>query len=293
LHSTRFLAVAASQKNFISGLLAKYVIFGASSFAGPLQELKENVGSVELYVPKLGIYNGLVLEKKKFECILDEMSTHNFAGTVHAPYSAADPKYPAALQVDTANMGKREFTLLEESMEIANRIGSRVVVLHPGRAGLDKDKSFASMVSNLESLASLAEDYGVMLGLENKEGTDPSNFCCKAEELSHTIEIVNSDNLKATFDIGHANLTCGGNPEKLRNFVQILKKHVIHIHLHDNSGQWTEKYDGDEHMAPGKGCVDFSALKVLSDYRGVYNLEVFSLEDVQLGKEVIKKALHP
>lgn len=268
------------------------MIFGASSFAGPLQELKENVGSIELYVPKLGIYNGSVLEMRKLEIILDEMSAYCFPGTVHAPYSAADPRYPAALQVDTANMGKREFTLLEESMTIANRIGSHVVVLHPGRVGLYREKSFDSMVNNLGSLASLAENYGVILGLENKEGTDPSNFCCKAEELSRTIEIVNSDYLKATLDIGHANLTCGGDPGKLRDFVRTLKKHVIHIHLHDNSGQWTEKYDGDEHMAPGKGCVDFSALKLLSGYRGVYNLEVFSMEDVQLGKEVVEKALY-
>ena len=61
--------------------------------------VKENVGSVELYIPKLGIYNGSVLEKKELERILDEMSAYCFAGTVHAPYFAADPKYPAALQV--------------------------------------------------------------------------------------------------------------------------------------------------------------------------------------------------
>jgi sugar phosphate isomerase/epimerase len=268
------------------------VIFGASSFAGSFQDLKENVRSIELYIPKLGIYNGSVLVKKELERILDEMSTHYFAGTVHAPYSAADPRYPAALQVDTAKMGDREFTLLEESMAIANRIGASVVVLHPGRVGPDREKSFASMVNNLGFLASLAEDYGVMLGLENKEGTDPSNFCCEAGELTRTIEAVNSEHLKATFDIGHANLTCGGNSEKLKTFFRTLQKNIIHLHLHDNSGQWTEKYDGDEHLAPGKGCVDFSVLKLLSDYRGVYNLEVFSLQDVQLGKEIIEKALY-
>lgn len=268
------------------------MIFGASSFAGPFHELKEKVGSVELYVPKLGIYSGFVLEKEKLKCILDEMSIHNFTGTIHAPYCAADPKYPAALQVDTANMERREFTLIEESMAIANRIGSHIVVIHPGRIGSDREKSYVSMVNNLESLASLAENYGVILGLENKEGTDPSNFCCKAEELARTIETVNSAHLKATLDIGHANLTCGGSPEKLRSFILTLKKHVIHVHLHDNYGKWTEKYDGDEHMAPGKGCVDFSALKILSDYRGVYNLEVFSLEDVHNGKVVVKKALY-
>jgi sugar phosphate isomerase/epimerase len=267
------------------------VIFGASSFAGPFEDLKGHVGSIELYVPKLGIYSGSVLEREKLDRILDELSIHDFASTVHAPYSAADSKYPSALQVDTARMGESEFALMKESIDLANRIGATVVVLHPGRVGHEREKSFSAMVKNLCTLASIAEDYGVILGLENKEGTDPSNLCCKAEELSRAIEAVNSEHLRATFDIGHANLTCGGDPEKLRVFVQTLKKHIVHLHLHDNGGKWTEKYDGDEHMAPGKGCTDFSVLKLLSGYKGVYNLEVFSLEDIHFGKNTLENAL--
>jgi sugar phosphate isomerase/epimerase len=267
------------------------VILGASSFAGPPGDLKEHVESIELYIPKLGIYKGSTLEMKKLDMVLDEISIYDFAATVHAPYSAGDSRYPSALQVDTARMGEREFTLLEESIALANRVEASVVVLHPGRVGPEREKSFSSMVKNLDKLASLAEDYGVTLGLENKEGTDPSNFCCEAEELSRTIEAVNSEHLKATFDIGHANLTCGGDPEKLGVFVRTLQKHIIHLHLHDNSGQWTEKYDGDEHMAPGEGCADFSVLKLLSGYRGVYNFEVFSLEDLLFGKKTLENAL--
>lgn len=266
------------------------MILGASSFAGPPGDLKEHVESIELYIPKLGIYNGSTLEMEKLDRVLDEISIYDFAATVHAPYSAGDSRYPSALQVDTARMGEREFTLLEESIALANRVEASVVVLHPGRVGPDREKSFSSMVKNLGKLAFVAEDYGVTLGLENKEGTDPSNFCCEAEELSRTIEAVNSENLKATFDIGHANLTCEGDPEKLRVFVRTLQKHIIHLHLHDNSGQWTEKYDGDEHMAPGEGCADFSVLKLLSGYRGVYNFEVFSLEDLLLGKKTLENA---
>jgi sugar phosphate isomerase/epimerase len=267
------------------------VIFGASSFAGPLTDLKEHVRSIELYIPKMGIYNGSGLETEKLEKILDKISTYNFECTVHAPYSAQDPKYPLAINVDTTRMSEREFALMEESIALANRIGAQVVVLHPGRVGPEREKAFSSMVKNLSSLARTAEDYGVMLGLENKEGTDPSNFCCEAEELSRTIEAVNSVHLKATFDIGHANLTCGGNSDKLRAFVQTLQKHIIHLHLHDNSGLWTEKFDGDEHMAPGKGCTDFSVLKLLSGYRGVYNLEVYSVDDICSGKEIIENSL--
>ena len=43
-------------------------------------------------------------------------------------------------------------------------------------------------------------------------------------------------------------------------------------------------------MAPGKGCADFSVLKLLSGYRGVYNLEVFSLEDLRFGKKTLENA---
>ena len=153
------------------------MIFGASSFAGPLADLKEHVGFIELYIPKLGIYNGSALETEKLEEILDKISIYDFACTVHAPYSAADPKYPSAIKVNTARMGEREFALMEESIILANRIGAQIVVLHPGRVGSDREKAYSSMVKNLSALASMAEDYGVMLGLENKEGTDPSNFC--------------------------------------------------------------------------------------------------------------------
>lgn len=264
------------------------MILGASSFAGAPEDLKGHVESIELYIPKLGIYKGSTLETEKLDRVLNEISVYNFAVTVHAPYSAGNSKYPSELQIDTARMGERDFTLMEESIALANRTGARVVVLHPGRIGASREKSFSSMVRNLSRLAIITEDYGVALGLENKEGTDPSNFCCEAEELSRTIEAVNSEYLKATFDIGHANLTCGGNPEKLEEFVRTLKKHIIHIHLHDNSGRWTENYDGDEHLAPGKGCTDFSVLKLLSGYRGVYNFEVFSLEDLHFGKKTLE-----
>jgi sugar phosphate isomerase/epimerase len=267
------------------------VIFGASSFAGPLGDLKGHVKSIELYIPKMGVYNGSGLEKEKLETILDKISVYNLECTVHAPYSAEDPKYPLTINVDTSRMGEREFAIMEESIALANRIGAEIVVLHPGRVGPYREKAYSSMVNNLHTLATIAEDYGITLGLENKEGTDPSNFCCEAEELARTIETVNSVNLKATFDIGHANLTCGGNSMKLRAFVKTLQKHIIHLHLHDNNGQWTEKFDGDEHLAPGKGCTDFSVLKLLSGFRGIYNLEVYSVEDICTGKDIIEKSL--
>ena len=44
-------------------------------------------------------------------------------------------------------------------------------------------------------------------------------------------------------------------------------------------------------MAPGKGCTDFSVLKLLSGYRGVYNLEVYSVDDICSGEKIIENSL--
>jgi sugar phosphate isomerase/epimerase len=147
------------------------------------------------------------------------------------------------------------------------------------------------MVNNLKVLSEKASDFEVMLGLENKEGTDATNLCCHAEELIAAVETVNSDNLKITLDIGHANLTCGGDSEKLKAFVRNVAPHVIHMHIHDNGGKWTSTYDGDEHLAPGKGTVDYTVLKEIHNYRGIYNLEVFSMKDVIAGKSELLRYL--
>ncbi|MDO9516793.1 MAG: sugar phosphate isomerase/epimerase family protein [Methanosarcinaceae archaeon] len=265
------------------------MIIGASSFAGTIQEIKNEVQSVELYIPKLGLYKNLQLQDGVLDGIMDALSTSDLATSIHAPYFADVPTYPKELVVDTANMDRTHFRLMEESIELANRLNSKVVVIHPGRINGNRALSFSNMVKNLKELASTAHDYGVMLGLENKEGTDPGNLCCNTAELLEAVKAVDSSNLGVTFDVGHANLTCGGVSEKVRKFAKDLNGYVVHIHLHDNYGVWTNEYAGDMHMAPGSGTVDFSVINEISDYRGIYNLEVFSIDDIVSGKNIIFK----
>ncbi|MBN1133715.1 MAG: sugar phosphate isomerase/epimerase [Methanosarcinaceae archaeon] len=266
------------------------MIIGASSFAGSIPELKEQVQSVELYIPKLGIYEGMELQVNRLNKILDELSTSNLVTSIHAPYFADVSTYPSELVIDTANMEGAQFRLMGESIELANRLDSKVVVVHPGRINnSNHEASFSKMVGNLKLLASIADDYGVMLGLENKEGTDHGNLCCNADELIKAVDEVDSPNLGVTYDIGHANLTCGADSRKLLDFTETVLKFVVHMHLHDNGGHWTNEYAGDQHMAPGSGTVDFSILNMMSGYRGIYNLEVFSMDDVKAGKDIIRR----
>lgn len=268
------------------------MIIGASSFAGSLNELDDHVRSVELYMPKLGVYEGNELQKDKLNTILDELSTCELKTSMHAHYFADVPTYPKDLVIDTAAMEPKHFKLMEECIELAGKIETRAVVIHPGRVGNDRQGSLDRMTANLKVLASFATENNVMLGLENKEATDPGNLCCDAKELLKIVNEVDSPNLRITFDIGHANLTCEGDSAKMNEFVKTISSHVVHVHLHDNYGIWTSNYDGDEHIAPGSGTVDYSVLRSLKGYNGIFNLEVFSIEDVLKGKETIKEHIN-
>lgn len=253
------------------------MIIGASSFASPLPELEKEVKSVELYIPKLSLYDGSKLIKERVDELRDILSTGSVTTTMHAPYYGDSPNYPKELMIDTAHMGSMHWQLMEESISLASFFGCSVLVMHPGKISGDREKSFMSMVRNLKKLSSKAHDCGVILGLENKEGTDQTNLCCTVDEHLHAINEVGSPYLRATFDIGHANLTCGGNAGKLRDFVRELNGQIAHVHVHDNTGRLSESYFGDLHGAPGEGNIDFSVLRGLS-FNGVYNLEVFSMD---------------
>lgn len=264
------------------------MIIGASSFAGDLPELREEVDSIELYIPKLGVYHGTELDIMKIRKIKDYILSYDIDTSIHAPYFGDGPNYPPELLIDTAALGDTQYRLLTESILIADELDSHVVVIHPGRIKSDRKTSFDNMIAGLSRLAKVAENSNVMLGLENKEGTDPNNLCCQAFELTEAIKLVNSPNLGATFDIGHANLTCNGNAKELKGFVHTIKDYVIHVHVHDNNGHFTEKYWGDLHSAPGSGSIDFTVLKELK-FDDVYNLEVFSIEEVREGKMMLSK----
>lgn len=262
------------------------MIIGASSFASPLPELQREVDSIELYIPKLGLYRGTSLVRERLEELSDTLSTGNLSTSMHAPYFGDSPNYPPDLMVDTAHMNRTQMRLMEECIVLADRFGSKVLVVHPGKITGDRERCFNSMVDNLKKLAHTAVEHGVMLGLENKEGTDPTNLCCSSLELERAIEAVNSPNLGATFDIGHANLTCGGDMRLLRDFARELGDYVVHLHVHDNKGTPEGRYFGDLHGAPGEGCIDFTVLSELR-YSGIYNLEVFTIEGIRKGKRVL------
>jgi sugar phosphate isomerase/epimerase len=260
------------------------MIIGASSFASSLKDLIDEVDSIELYVPKMELYEGRHLQHDRVQEVFDVLSTTSGVTSIHAPYYADVVTYPSELCVNTAEMNRSDLRLMEESIELAANLQSNVVVVHPGLVGIDRNQSFSNMVDNLKRLAEFADNHGVMLGLENKEGTALGNLCCEAVELVDAVEQVDSERLGITFDVGHANLTTGADQTQVYEFMKTVQEHVVHVHVHDNLGVWTDEYDGDIHMAPGSGTVDLTVIEELG-FEGIHNLEVFTMDDVLAGKE--------
>jgi sugar phosphate isomerase/epimerase len=138
---------------------------------------------------------------------------------------------------------------------ISNRIDSEEaqIFLHNKlkERNTHKPKHMDSLLSSLDRLVPVAEKQGVLLGLENRY---------------HYHELPGLDDFRLVFDafqgapIGywhdtghaHANETLGfiGRNTLLQNYADKL----IGVHLHDAIGL-------DDHVPPGSGEIDFTALK--------------------------------
>jgi sugar phosphate isomerase/epimerase len=103
----------------------------------------------------------------------------------------------------------------------------------------------------------------VKLALE----TGPPNMMTPSETI-RTVGLANKKNVGVCMDAGHVNI---GGTVKPSDAVRQAGKLLWSLHLNDNKG------DGDFHLPPGKGNMDWVAVaEALQDlsYRGVLNLEL-------------------
>ncbi len=117
--------------------------------------------------------------------------------------------------------------------------------------------------SSLAELGDFASDLGVKIALE----TGLSSMTTPAETM-RMVQMANSDNVGVCVDTGHINV---GGKIKPSDAIREAGQLVWALHLQDNKG------DGDFHLAPGKGSIDWVAVaKALEDvyYSGKLTLEV-------------------
>ncbi len=91
--------------------------------------------------------------------------------------------------------------------------------------------------------------------------------------------------LKVALDFGHAHIA-----KLTQEFIDTLKTHIKHLHLHDNFG-FT-----DEHLPVGTGSLPYDNFKsFLKGFQGTAIMEIFSfkdpINDIKISLENLKRIL--
>lgn len=165
-------------------------------------------------------------------------SEYPLSYSVHAPCSEIN------IAATSERMRSTSVMVLGDVLAASARIGAGHLVVHPGYAPYEqvRDRSFSSLLRSLDDLASLQEEHGVRVCIENMGGWE----CCHFRTPAFLPEL-SIRGLGFTLDCGHARLN--GNLDAFLD-----TGGYCHVHLHDNGGS------EDDHAACGDGTIDFPGL---------------------------------
>lgn len=215
---------------------------------------------------------------KAFNQILAELQKQlqDFSGfkTIHGMFfdqsvASIDPEIRAISQ-------KRH----RQSLEAAKAIKADIVVFHSGNKGMkhkvSQEKFKNSSIIFWKEFIKEFEEANITAVIENVLEKD-------YELILDIITGVDSPNLKASIDTGHANLF---SDVKISEWIRAYGKHLHHMHIHNNFG------DDDSHYSLLNGNIDFNevfeTLKEL-DLNPVIVFEIFKKDDLIESLDYFKK----
>lgn len=212
-----------------------------NEFLAFASKLKAEVVELRLDRPELlsSIVNASKKDKNTVRSIL---GNYNFKWLVHA----------SSIGVNFASLNPilrkaSEETVLR-AVRFAAEIHAELIVTHVGRLSRDYsekylDKALEKAINSLKRINIFSKDLGVILTIENDHKERDHILAGYAEQIKFLVENVGC---KLTFDVGHANTF--GKPER---FAELLREHILNIHLHDNDGL------KDSHLPLGRGKINF------------------------------------
>ncbi len=217
--------------------------------------------------PEVGL-NGTILDTYRLKDFLDvskALHTNGLSCTVHAPFTdiscgAVDAKIRAI-----------SLERLKYAVDLAALFQARSLVFHTGwerkiyAEATEMWLGFA--IETISHLCEHAKASGVKVALENVFEPD-------TELHKRIFYAVSEEQLGFCLDAGHV---YAFSKTPLNRWVEDLGPRITHLHLHDNNGK------SDEHLAPGKGIVDFDLIfswLAGHDMRPVLTLEAHDEETV-------------
>jgi sugar phosphate isomerase/epimerase len=191
------------------------------------------------------------------EYLVAMASEHDLRYTHHFPPSALPGSHDAEQRV-------KDLDSLISEIKVSGELGVKVIVLHPGRldvAGVvredvseaDRAMAMSFYIDFVKSAAPIAEDSGVVIGLENMH-YNPGWVVRSHQELAESVDIVDSPAVKITFDVGHA-WGSGG----VEAGIELLGDRIEHVQVHDARGAEGAGDVRDQHKEIGTGLIDWAA----------------------------------
>ena len=169
------------------------------------------------------------------------------AYSFHAPFGND-------IDISSPDLARREYALDEilRAVEAAAILGVHYFVIHPGPENADIPSReerllrIENVCSVLTNVALRCSELGIRCVLENKL---PHLLFGQSSDLVWILSSFEANCVGACLDTGHAFLA-----GDLHQLVIKLAPYLRLLHVHDNKGH------GDDHLPPGDGRIDWTAL---------------------------------
>jgi sugar phosphate isomerase/epimerase len=146
---------------------------------------------------------------------------------------------------------------LEATLHFAERVGARVIVLHPGPVdapGVEaasappevRRDALSYLIDFIGCVAHLAEETGTVICLENMN-QEPGQAARTNGELLTVVKTLDNACVRLTLDFGHADRSVG-IAESIGDFAGLVR----HVHIHDSDGK-------KDHQEIGRARVDLAS----------------------------------
>jgi sugar phosphate isomerase/epimerase len=175
----------------------------------------------------------------------------------------------------------------QECVELANRLNADLLVVHSGPCPGDLPSSFldnarSQLHRSLSELTKVAMNFGVTIGLENKQQSEDRELVLYPDEHLEIVEAFRDQGVRAVLDIGHAHTT----NSNLVDYIRLLGDLLVELHLHDNNGI------SDDHLPLGAGNIDFESFFEMVrsiDFAGPTILELKNKQDLESSVEFLRR----
>ena len=255
-----------------------------------------------------------------------EQFNHNrhYVGSVHDPCRSAlsfDDQKKQDLIISSLDEEKRQqgVKIACQSIELANQLGARSVVIHPGSIVCDRslDNQLRKMYEQgkkgseeydllksklISHRASLVDDHmaqvmkslieiaefnthskGVALALENRFRYYDLPL---PDELERMLGIMGGNAFGFQYDIGHAVVLDALGLVNHESWLERFGTRIIGVHIHDVDGL-------TDHQPPGMGIVNYGKISLYLPENCIKTLEIgpkAALSQIAAGLEVLNKS---